>query len=313
MKRAKITIIGAGTVGAACAHWAAVRELGDVVLVDMIEDMPRGKALDLHEALAVEGYEAAIVGANDYEPTADSDVVLIAAAHRRESGVSTEKWAEANVSIIAEVTAAAVQRSPDAVLVVITSPLAATVYTAAKVSGFPNRRIVGAAGVLHTARYRGLVAEAVGCNVQDVHALLIGGQGDDMIPLPRHTTVSGTPVTQLVSPGQLEEIITRTRNGGAEIANLLEPATACYAPAAAGIAVTEAILCDTKRLMSCTAYCEKQYGVGGLFAGVPCVLGAGGVEKIVEVELDTREKEHFAASVAHAKKLCQLAKKSLPK
>lgn len=311
--RAKITVIGAGNVGATCAHWAASKELGDVVLVDIVEGMPQGKALDLAEAAPIEGYDIGLVGSNGYEATADSDIVIVTSGIARKPGMSRDELLETNVKIVADVTAQAVEHSPSAVLIVVSNPLDAMVYTAHQVSGFPTERVVGQAGVLDVARYNSFIAAEVGCSVEDVKALLLGGHGDDMVPLPRFTTVGGIPITQLISAGKLEEIIKRTRNGGAEIVSLLKTGSAFYAPAAATIAMAESIIRDKKRVIPCAAYCEKEFGIGGYFVGVPCVLGKGGVERVLELELDAKEKEAFATSVQHVRDLCEQAKKFLPK
>jgi malate dehydrogenase len=313
MQRAKITIIGAGNVGATCAHWAAAKELGDVVLIDIIEGLPQGKALDLFEAAPIEGYDLQIAGANDYEASADSDIVVITSGVPRKPGMSRDQLLETNVKIVAEVTARAVEKSPEAILVVVSNPLDAMVYTAHQVSRLPTARVIGQAGVLDTARFRAFIAAEIGCSVEDVQAMLLGGHGDDMVPLPRYTTVSGIPVTQLISPGKLEELVTRTRNGGAEIVNLLKTGSAYYAPGAATVAMVESIIRDKHRVLPCAAYCDEEYGVGGYFVGVPCVLGRNGVEKVLEVELDAREKELFEASVQHVKDLCAATRKYLPK
>jgi len=313
MQRAKITIIGAGNVGATCAHWAAAKELGDVVLIDIIEGLPQGKALDLFEAAPIEGYDLQIAGANDYEASADSDIVVITSGVPRKPGMSRDQLLETNVKIVAEVTARAVEKSPEAILVVVSNPLDAMVYTAHQVSRLPTARVIGQAGVLDTARFRAFIAAEIGCSVEDVQAMLLGGHGDDMVPLPRYTTVSGIPVTQLISPGKLEELVTRTRNGGAEIVNLLKTGSAYYAPGAATVAMVESIIRDKHRVLPCAAYCDEEYGVGGYFVGVPCVLGRNGVEKVLEVELDAREKELFETSVQHVKDLCAATRKYLPK
>jgi malate dehydrogenase len=312
-KRAKITVIGAGNVGATCAHWAAAKELGDIVLVDIIEGMPQGKALDLFEASPVEGFDANVVGANDYGATAGSDVVIITSGIPRKPGMSRDQLLETNVKIVAEVTAKAVAQSPNAILIVVSNPLDAMVYTAHKISRFPTHRVMGQAGVLDTARFRAFIAAEIGCSVEDVSAMLLGGHGDDMVPLPRYTTVSGVPVTQLIPPGKLDQIVTRTRNGGAEIVNLLKTGSAYYAPAAASVQMAEAIIRDKKRVLPCAVYCDKEYGVGGYFVGVPCILGAGGVEKIIRIELDEREAAMLATSVSHVKDLCAAAEKFFPK
>jgi len=313
MRRTKITIVGAGNVGATCAHWAAAKELGDIVLVDIIEGMPQGKALDLAQAAPVEGFDCRIVGDNGYDETADSEVVIITSGVPRKPGMSRDDLLATNVKIVAEVAGKVAETSPNAVLVVVSNPLDAMVYTAWKVSGFPTQRIMGQAGVLDVARYRTFIAMEVGCSVEDVSALLLGGHGDDMVPLPRFTSVGGIPVTQLVPAGRLEEIVTRTRNGGAEIVSLLKTGSAYYAPAAATIAMVESIVRDKKRVLPCAAYCDEEYGVGGCFVGVPCILGSGGVEKVLEVELDAREKAMFQSSVEHVKELCKAAERLLPK
>jgi malate dehydrogenase len=313
MKRSKITIIGAGNVGATCAHWAASKELGDIVLVDIVEGLPQGKALDLYEASPIEGFDASVSGANDYGATAGSDVIIITSGIPRKPGMSRDQLLETNVKIVADVTAKAVQESPDAVLIVVSNPLDAMVYTAHVVSKFPTQRVIGQAGVLDAARYRSFIAAEIGVSVEDVQAMLLGGHGDDMVPLVRYTTVSGIPVTQLIPPGRLDEIVTRTRNGGAEIVNLLKTGSAYYAPASASVAMAESIIRDKKRVMACAAYCDSEYGVGGFFVGVPCVLGRNGVEKVIEIELDERERAMMETSVQHVKDLCKTAKQFLPK
>jgi malate dehydrogenase len=313
MKRAKITIIGAGNVGATCAHWAAAKELGDIVLVDIVEGMPQGKALDLYEAAPIEGFDVTVTGANDYVATADSDIIVVTSGIPRKPGMSRDQLLETNVKIVAQVTAQAATLSPDAVLIVVSNPLDAMVYTAHQVSGFPTQRVLGQAGVLDAARYRAFIAAEVGCSVEDVSAMLLGGHGDDMVPLPRYTSVGGIPVTQLIGPGKLDDIVTRTRNGGAEIVNLLKTGSAYYAPSAATIAMVESIVRDKHRVLPCAAYCDEEYGIGGYFVGVPCVLGRNGVERVLEIELDAHEKQMFAASVQHVKELCEATKKFLPK
>lgn len=312
MKRAKITIIGAGNVGATCAHWAAGKELGDIVLLDIIEGMPQGKALDLFEASPVEGFDARIIGTNSYDDTANSDIVIITSGIARKPGMSRDQLLETNTKIVADVTDKAAAASPNSVLIVVSNPLDAMVYTAWKVSGFPPNRVVGQAGVLDVARYCSFIAMEVGCSVKDVSALLMGGHGDDMVPLPRYTTISGIPVTQFITPTRLEEIVVRARNGGAEIVNLLKTGSAYYAPSSATIAMAEAIIRDQKRVLPCAAYCDQEYGVGGYFVGVPCILGKGGVEKVIEVELDAKERDMFQNSVSHVRELATAAGKFLP-
>ncbi len=311
MKRAKITIIGAGNVGATCAHWAASKELGDIVLVDIIEGMPQGKALDLYESSPVEGFDSRIIGSNSYEETRDSDVVIITSGIARKPGMSRDDLLATNVKIVADVTRKVAASSPNAILVVVSNPLDAMVYTTWKVSGFPTQRVIGQAGVLDVARYRSFIATEIGCSVEDVSALLLGGHGDDMVPLPRYTSVGGVPVTQLISAGKLDEIVKRARNGGAEIVSLLKTGSAYYAPSSATIAMVESILRDKRRVLPCAAFCEKEYGIGGYFVGVPCVLGTRGVEKVIEVELDAKEREMMSTSIEHVKELCKAAERYL--
>jgi len=310
MKRAKISIIGAGNVGATCAHWAASKELGDIVLVDIpqVEGMPQGKALDLFEASPIEGFDVRITGATNYEPTRDSNVVIITAGVARKPGMSRDDLININTGIVKSVAENVARYSPGAVMIVVSNPLDAMVYVAWKASGFPTRRIVGQAGVLDVARYRSFIAAELNVSVEDVSALLLGGHGDDMVPLKRYTSVGGIPVTQLIKPDRLEEIVRRTRNGGAEIVSLLKTGSAYYAPAAATIAMAESIIRDKKRLLPCAAYCDREYGIGGYFVGVPCVLGCEGVERIIEIELDDEERRMFQSSVDHVKELVKAVK-----
>jgi malate dehydrogenase len=310
MRRAKISIIGAGNVGATCAHWAASKELGDIVLVDIpqVEGMPQGKALDLFQSSPVEGFDSKIVGSTSYEPTASSDVVIITAGIPRKPGMSRDDLIATNTKIVREVSEKVAQHSPEAVLIVVSNPLDAMVYVAWKGSGFPTKRIIGQAGILDTARYRAFLAMEIGCSVEDVQALLLGGHGDDMVPLPRYTFAGGIPITQLIKPDRLEEIVKRTRNGGAEIVGLLKTGSAYYAPAAATVQMAEAIIRDKKRILPCAAYCEKEYGVGGYFVGVPAVLGTEGVERVIEIDLDENERKMFQSSVDHVKELVAAVK-----
>jgi malate dehydrogenase len=310
MRRAKISIIGAGNVGATCAHWAAAKELGDIVLVDIpqTKGMPAGKALDLYESTPIEGVDARIVGATTYEPTAGSDVVIITAGVPRKPGMSRDDLLNVNTGIVKDVSENVARHSPEAVVIVVSNPLDAMVYVAWKVTGFPTGRIVGQAGVLDTARYRSFLAAEIGCSVEDVHALLLGGHGDDMVPLPRYTFAGGIPITQLVPQPRLDAIIDRTRKGGAEIVQLLEKGSAYYAPAAASVQMAESIIRDKKRILPCAAFCEREYGVGGYFVGVPCVLGTGGVDRVIEIELDENERRMFQSSVQHVKELVRAVK-----
>ena len=310
MRRAKLSIIGAGNVGATCAHWAAAKELGDIVLVDIpqVEGMPQGKALDLFESSPVEGFDCKITGTTTYDETAGSDVVIVTAGVARKPGMSRDDLININTGIVKQVAASVAQHAPEAVMIVVSNPLDAMVYVAWKASGFPTKRIVGQAGVLDTARYRSFLAMEIGCSVEDVHALLLGGHGDDMVPLARYTFAGGIPITQLVKPDRLEQIIQRARDGGAEIVKLLKTGSAYYAPAAATVAMAESIIRDKKRILPCAAYCEKEYGIGGYFVGVPCVLGTAGVERVIEIELDEKERQMFNTSVQHVKELVKTVK-----
>ncbi len=305
MRRAKISIIGSGNVGATAAHWAASKELGDIVLVDIpqVDGMPQGKALDLYQASPVEGFDAKITGTTTYDATAGSDVVIITAGIARKPGMSRDDLIKTNSGIVKGVAENVAKFSPGAVVIVVSNPLDAMVYVAWKASGFPTQRIIGQAGVLDTARYRAFLAAEIGCSVEDVQALLLGGHGDDMVPLLRYTFAGGIPVSQLIAKEKLDQIVTRTRNGGAEIVGLLKTGSAYYAPAAATVQMAESIIRDKKRILPCAAYCDKEYGVGGYFVGVPCVLGTAGVERVIEVELDAAERAMLNTSVSHVKEL----------
>lgn len=321
MRRAKISIVGAGNVGATAAHWAASKELGDIVLVDIPEindpkepgkkianTQPAGKALDLYESSPIEGFDARVIGTTSYEATAGSDVAIVTAGVPRKPGMSRDDLISINTGIVKSVAESIAKYSPNAVMIIVSNPLDAMVYVAWKASGFPTKRIIGQAGVLDTARYRSFLAQEIGCSVEDVQALLLGGHGDDMVPLSRYTFAGGIPITQLVAKDRLEQIVTRARNGGAEIVNLLKTGSAYYAPAAATIQMAEAIIRDKKRILPCAAYCDKEYGVGGYFVGVPCVLGSEGVERVLEVELDANERKMFQTSVDHVKELVRVVK-----
>ena len=310
-RRAKITIIGAGNVGATCAHWAAAKELGDIVLLDIVEGLPQGKALDLAQSAPIERYDCNIVGTNRYEDTADSDVVIITSGLARKPGMSRDDLLAKNVEIVRSVTEQAAPFSRGAVLIVVSNPLDAMVYTAWKASGFPPNRVVGQAGVLDTARFRAFIAMELNCSIEDITTLLLGGHGDDMVPLPSFTSVAGIPVTHLIPKDRLEAIVDRARKGGGEIVSLLKTGSAYYAPAAASIQMAEAIIKDKRRILPCAAYCDKEYGIGGYFVGVPCVLGRNGVEKVIEVPLAPAEKAAFQTSIDHVKELVAQAQKLL--
>ncbi len=305
LRRAKISIIGAGNVGATCAHWCAAAELGDIVLLDIpqTEDMPRGKALDLMQASPIMGFDSKVVGTNSYEDTAGSDVVVVTAGIARKPGMSRDDLLSTNAKIVSSVAEQIAKTSPESVIIVVSNPLDAMVQRTFSVTGFPSNRVVGQAGVLDTARYRTFLAMELGVSVEDISALLMGGHGDTMVPIPSCTCVGGIPVTQLIKEERLNEIVKRTANGGAEIVSLLKTGSAYYAPAAATAQMVEAIVKDKKRLIPCAAYCDKEYGVGGYYVGVPVILGAGGVEKIVELNLTSSQKEAFGKSVAAVKSL----------
>lgn len=307
MGRAKITIVGAGNVGATCAHWCAAAELGDIVLVDVpaTENMPKGKALDLMQSSPIVGFDSNVVGATEYGPTANSDVVVITAGIARKPGMSRDDLLSTNAKIVSSVAEQVKATSPNAVVIVVSNPLDAMVQRAFQVTGFPANRVIGQAGVLDTARYRTFIAMELGCSVEDVSALLMGGHGDTMVPMPSCTSVGGIPIRRLMSEEKLNAIVDRARNGGAEIVSLLKTGSAYYAPAAATAQMVEAIVRDKKRVIPVAAYCDKEYGVGGYYVGVPAILGAGGVEKIIELELDPQEKAAFANSVSAVKSLVQ--------
>jgi malate dehydrogenase len=307
MRRAKISIIGAGNVGATTAHWCAAAELGDIVLLDIpqTEGMPAGKALDLMQASPIVGFDSKIVGTTSYADTKDSDVVVITAGIARKPGMSRDDLLSTNAKIVGSVASEIKQSSPNAVVIIVSNPLDAMVQRAFKVTGFPPKRVLGQAGVLDTARYRAFLAMELGVSVEDISALLMGGHGDTMVPMPSCTSVGGIPVTQLIDPKRLEEIVQRTRNGGAEIVGLLKTGSAYYAPAAATAQMVEAIVRDKKRLIPCAAYCDKEYGVGGYFVGVPVILGSAGVERVVELKLTSQEQADFKKSVAAVKELVE--------
>ncbi|MGE0757977.1 MAG: malate dehydrogenase [Pirellulaceae bacterium] len=305
MGRAKITIVGAGNVGATCAHWCASLELGDIVLVDIpaTESMPKGKALDLMQSSPIMGFDSNVTGTTDYAATANSDVVVITAGIPRKPGMSRDDLLATNAKIVSAVSEQVRQTSPQAIVIVVSNPLDAMVQRAQQVTGFPPHRVLGQAGVLDTARYRTFLAMELGVSVEDVSALLMGGHGDTMVPMPSCTSVGGIPVSRLMSAERLGEIVQRTRDGGAEIVNLLKTGSAYYAPAAATAQMVEAIVKDKRRLIPCAAYCDREYGVGGYYVGVPVILGARGVEKIVELELTADERAGFQKSVDAVKSL----------
>lgn len=300
---AKITIVGAGNVGATAAHWAVAKELGNVVLIDIIDGMPQGKALDLAESSPIEGFDCGLVGTNDYADTADSDVVVVTAGIARKPGMSRDDLLHTNAKIVADVVTSIVKYSPDAYMIVVSNPLDAMVYVAKQVSGWPKHRVMGMAGVLDAARFRYFIAQELGVSVEDVHGFVLGGHGDTMVPVPRYTTVTGIPITQLLAPEQITRLVQRTRDGGAEIVNYLKQGSAFYAPGASIVHMVEAIVKNKKRILPAAAYLEGEYGVQGLYVGVPVLLGAGGVEKVIEVELTSDEQAALQRSAMAVQEL----------
>lgn len=290
MGRPKISIIGAGNVGATVAHWVAAKELGDIVLVDVIEGLPQGKALDLWEAGPVEGFDLKIIGSNGYAETAGSDIVVITAGVARKPGMSREDLVAVNQKIVTEVVQEVASHSPKTLLIVVTNPLDTMTYLAKKVSGFPKNRVLGQAGVLDTARFRSFIAQELGVSVENVQAFVLGGHGDEMVPLVRYTTVAGIPISELLPAGRIAALVERTRQGGGEIVSLLKSGSAYYAPGAAVTQMIEAILKDKKLILPSSCYLEGEYGLRDIYFGVPAKLGAGGVAEIIEVKLTDEEK-----------------------
>ncbi len=287
--RRKVTVVGAGAVGSTCAQELARRDYADVVLVDIVENLPQGKALDLNQAGAVLGYEPRITGSNGYDETAGSDVVVITAGVPRKPGMSRDDLVTTNERIVGSVTEQAVAQSPDAIIIVVSNPLDAMCHVAKQVSGFPKERVIGQAGILDTARFAQFIAEATHSSVKDVTALVLGGHGDQMVPVVSATTVGGVPLTKLLAREEIDGMIERTRGGGGEVVKLLGT-SAWYAPGAASAQMVDAIMLDEKRVLPCTAYLEGEYGIDGLYMGVPVKLGAAGVEEIVEVDLADEEQ-----------------------
>ena len=302
MGRSKITIVGAGNVGATAAHWAAEKEIADVVLVDIIEGIPQGKALDLLETGPVEGFDTKVVGTNGYDETSDSNVVIITSGFPRQPGMSREDLLEKNKEIIQSVTTEVVKRSPDCAIIVVTNPLDTMVYMAKKVSGFPKNRVMGMAGILDTGRLRTFIAMELNVSVEDTQAFILGGHGDDMVPIPRYCTVAGVPITQLIPQERIDKIVERTRKAGGEIVALLKKGSAFYSPSASAIQMAEAIIKDKKRIVPCAAYLEGEYGLNDIYFGVPVKLGSGGVEEVIEVELTDEEKAAVQKSADGVKK-----------
>ena len=303
MARTKIALIGGGNIGGVLAEQAAYRELGDVVIFDVVEDMPQGKALDMAEGSPLMGSDAKISGTNSYAGIAGADVVVVTAGLARKPGMSRDDLLATNLKIMKQVAEGVRDNAPNAYVIVVSNPLDAMVYTFKKVSGFPKNRVVGQAGVLDSTRFRAFVAWELGVSVEDVTALVLGGHGDTMVPLIRYCTVAGIPVRQLLSKQKIDAIVERTKNAGGEVVALLKTGSAFVSPAVSALEMVEAIIKDKKRVLACACLCEGEYGVDGLYVGVPCVLGAGGVERIIEVELDADERKLFEASVAHVQRL----------
>jgi malate dehydrogenase len=296
--RNKISIIGAGFVGATAAHWCAVKELGDVVLVDVVDGMPQGKALDLLEAGPIEGYDLHIVGSNDYAATAGSDIIVITAGLPRQPGMTREDLVGVNAKIVRDVVEAVMVHSPNAILILVTNPLDTMLYLAKKVTGWPRERVIGQAGVLDSARMRAFMAMELNVSVENTHAFVMGGHGDEMVPLARYSTVAGIPITKLLPPERVEAIIERTRKGGGEIVSLLKKGSAFFAPSAATMQMVEAILMDRKMILPCSVYLEGEYGLDDICFGVPVKLGRNGVEQIIEVDLTDDERAAMERSAA---------------
>ncbi len=304
-RRAKISVIGAGFVGSTCAHWAASRELGDVVLIDINGDAAKGRALDLHESSPVEGFDSNITGGSDYALTQDSDVVIITAGLPRKPGMSRDDLLSTNAKIVKECAEQSAKFSPHSVLIIVSNPLDAMCHVAMKASGFPRERVLGMAGVLDGARFRSFIARELDVSVEDVQAFVFGGHGDTMVPMPRYVTVGGIPLEQLLSKEKIDAIVDRTRKGGAEIVNLLKTGSAYYAPSAAAVQMAEAIIKDKKRYLPCAVLLQGEYGTKDLFCGVVAKLGAKGLESIPTLSLNSEEKAMFEKSAASVKELVE--------
>lgn len=302
--RKKVTVVGAGNVGASLVQRIAETQLADVVMVDVVEGVPQGKGLDLLEAGPVLGYDAKITGANGYEATAGSDIIVITAGLARKPGMSRDDLLAANGDIVKKVAQETGSRSPKAVMIVVTNPMDVMAYVAMKAAGFPRERVIGMGGVLDSARFRTFIAMELNVSVENTHAFVLGGHGDSMVPLPRYSTVAGIPITELLSAERIGKIVERTRNGGAEIVALLKTGSAYYAPSAATLEMVEAILLDKKKILPCSAWLEGEYGVKGAFAGVPVKLGAKGMEQVVEIKLNADENKAFLASVEAVRTGC---------
>ncbi len=304
----KVTVVGAGNVGATAAQRLAEKELCDVVLVDIIEGVPQGKALDLTEAAPIEKHDSHLTGTNAYDSTQGSDIVIITAGIARKPGMSRDDLISTNAGIVKDVTRQIVSRSPEAVLIIVSNPLDAMCHVAYEASGFPKQRVIGMAGVLDSARFRAFIAMELNVSVENTHAFVLGGHGDTMVPLPRYSTVAGIPITELLSNERIEALVDRTRNGGAEIVGLLKTGSAYYAPASAAVEMAEAILKDKKKILPCAAYLQGEYGLQDLFIGVPVKLGAGGIEQVIEITLTDEEQQALQKSAAAVQELKDLLK-----
>jgi malate dehydrogenase len=302
--RRKVTIVGAGNVGATAAHWIASKELADVVLIDVVEGIPQGKGLDLLEAMPIEKRDCHILGSNDYADTANSDIVVITAGIPRKPGMSRDDLLHTNYKIMSDVVGKVTARSPECILIIVSNPLDAMAQAAFKQAKFNRERVIGMAGVLDSARFRTFIAEELRVSVENVTAFVLGGHGDTMVPLPRYSTVAGIPITDLLDAATIEKLVQRTRDGGAEIVKYLKTGSAYYAPSAATVEMVEAILKDKKKILPCAAYLQGEYGVQGLYVGVPCKLGSRGLEQIIEIKLSTEEQAALQKSADAVKELC---------
>ena len=301
--RNKITVVGSGNVGATAAHWIAAAELGDVVLIDIIEGVPQGKGLDLLESMPIIKKDSRVIGTQDYADTANSDIVVITAGVPRKPGMSRDDLLNINHKIMSDVVGKVVANSPNCILIIVSNPLDAMAQAAFKLSGFSRNRVIGMAGVLDSARFRAFIAEELKVSVENVTAFVLGGHGDTMVPLPRYSTVAGIPITELMDAATLERLVQRTRDGGAEIVKYLKTGSAYYAPSAAVAEMVEAILKDKKKILPCAAYLDGEYGIKGLFVGVPCKLGEKGIEEIIQIKLTAEEKTALDKSAGSVKEL----------
>lgn len=307
-KRKKITVVGAGFVGSTCAHWAASKELGDVVLIDINEGSAKGKALDLFEASPVELFDARVTGSSDYKDAADSDVVIITAGLPRKPGMSRDDLLATNAKIMKSVCEGIKQHAPNSVVIVVSNPLDAMAFVAKQVLGFPRERVLGMAGVLDTARMKSFIAEELNVSIKDINAFVLGGHGDTMVPMPRHCSVGGVPITEMMDAATIDRIVDRTRKGGAEIVGLLKTGSAYYAPAASAVQMAEAILKDQNRILPCAALLQGEYGVKDLFVGVLCKLNGKGLDKVIELKLNESEKAGLDNSINAVKELVEALK-----